>query len=128
MIDAVVSGGAHATGYAHAGGGDAPVRIFYRLFGAPGATPVLIVHGLSFFSWDWIGAATRLATILTDFTAQPGNFWTAAAGTPRRLRAATHSGFPWMVEPAQDKAAPGNRSRPRPPRRAGGRSKATATA
>ena len=62
MIDAVVSGEAHATGYAHAGGGDAPVRIFYRLFGAPGARPVLIVHGLSFFSWDWIGAATRLAT------------------------------------------------------------------
>ena len=49
MIDAVVSGEAHATGYAHAGGGDAPVRIFYRLFGAPGARPVLIVHGLSFF-------------------------------------------------------------------------------
>jgi pimeloyl-ACP methyl ester carboxylesterase len=56
---------AHTTGYAlsRAGADDArPVRIFHRLFGAPGATPVLIVHGLSFFSFDWIGPATRLAT------------------------------------------------------------------
>ncbi len=29
------------------------VKIFYRKFGRPGRTPVLIVHGLSFFSYDW---------------------------------------------------------------------------
>lgn len=52
----------HATGYARSGLRDAPVRIFYRVFGEPGATPVLIVHGLSFFSWDWIGPAARLAS------------------------------------------------------------------
>ena len=37
------------------------VEIFYRAFGAPGATPILIVHGLSFFSWDWIGIADALS-------------------------------------------------------------------
>ncbi|MDP2410032.1 MAG: alpha/beta hydrolase [Pseudolabrys sp.] len=37
------------------------VDIFYRKFGKPGRTPVLIVHGLSFFSYDWIGVAARLA-------------------------------------------------------------------
>jgi pimeloyl-ACP methyl ester carboxylesterase len=37
------------------------VEIFYRAFGATGAMPVLIVHGLSFFSYDWIGVADRLA-------------------------------------------------------------------
>ena len=54
----------HTTGYANSiAAGDGPaVRIFYRLFGQPGATPVLIVHGLSFFSYDWIATAARLAT------------------------------------------------------------------
>jgi esterase len=37
------------------------VEIFYRKFGKPGRTPVLIVHGLSFFSYDWINPATRMA-------------------------------------------------------------------
>jgi pimeloyl-ACP methyl ester carboxylesterase len=37
------------------------VEIFYRKFGKPGRAPVLIVHGLSFFSYDWIDAATRMA-------------------------------------------------------------------
>ena len=51
----------HTTGYALSGSPDAPVRIFYRLLGAPGRTPVLIVHGLSFFSYDWIDPAAPLA-------------------------------------------------------------------
>ena len=38
------------------------VTLFYRRFGAPGATPVLIVHGLSYFSYDWIPVAARLAS------------------------------------------------------------------
>lgn len=37
------------------------VDIFYRRFGQPGRMPVLIVHGLSYFSYDWIDAATRMA-------------------------------------------------------------------
>jgi len=37
------------------------VQIFIRRFGKPGATPVLIVHGLSYFSYDWIEVAAALA-------------------------------------------------------------------
>jgi esterase len=37
------------------------VDIFYRKFGTPGRMPVLIVHGLSFFSYDWIGPGTLIA-------------------------------------------------------------------
>lgn len=37
------------------------VGLFCRRFGAPGGTPVLIVHGLSYFSWDWIEVADALA-------------------------------------------------------------------
>ena len=36
------------------------VEIFYRKFGKPGRTPVLILHGLSFFSYDWIEPATLI--------------------------------------------------------------------
>ena len=36
------------------------INIFYRKFGRPGRTPVLIVHGLSFFSYDWIVPATLI--------------------------------------------------------------------
>jgi esterase len=37
------------------------VEIFYRKLGRPGRTPVLIVHGLSFFSRDWVPVAERIA-------------------------------------------------------------------
>lgn len=37
------------------------VEIFCRVFGAPGATPILIVHGLSYFSYDWRELAASLA-------------------------------------------------------------------
>jgi esterase len=36
------------------------VEIFYRKFGKPGRTPVLILHGLSFISYDWIEPATLI--------------------------------------------------------------------
>lgn len=49
---------AHATGKVRSG----DVSIFYRRFGQPGAVPVLIVHGLSYFSYDWIIPAVRIAT------------------------------------------------------------------
>jgi pimeloyl-ACP methyl ester carboxylesterase len=37
------------------------LRIAYRRFGAGGALPILVVHGLSFFSYDWIDTAHELA-------------------------------------------------------------------
>ena len=38
------------------------VKLFYRRFGASGgALPMVILHGMSYFSWDWIGIATELA-------------------------------------------------------------------
>ncbi len=37
------------------------VEIFYRKLGKPGRTPVLILHGLSFFSYDWIEPATIIS-------------------------------------------------------------------
>ena len=47
----------HQTGTVASG----DVELFYRRFGAPGATPILIVHGLSYFSYDWIPIADTLA-------------------------------------------------------------------
>jgi pimeloyl-ACP methyl ester carboxylesterase len=39
------------------------VSIFYRIFGAPGATPILILHGSNYYdSYDWISVASALAT------------------------------------------------------------------
>jgi esterase len=39
------------------------VSIFYRAFGARGATPILLMHGANYFdSYDWIGVAEALAT------------------------------------------------------------------
>jgi len=37
------------------------VQIAYRKFGRPGRTPLLIVHGASYFSYDWIDVAAALA-------------------------------------------------------------------
>jgi len=45
------------TGFATSG----DVRIHFRAFGKPGKTPIIIVHGMSYFSYDWIETAQRLA-------------------------------------------------------------------
>ncbi|HLE67241.1 MAG TPA: alpha/beta hydrolase [Burkholderiales bacterium] len=37
------------------------VSLFYRKLGKPGATPVLLVHGLSYFSYDWLPVAQALS-------------------------------------------------------------------
>ncbi len=38
------------------------VSLFYRLFGAPGKTPVIVMHGANYFdSYDWIGVCEQLA-------------------------------------------------------------------
>jgi esterase len=47
----------HRTGKARSG----DVELFYRCFGHSGRSPILITHGLSFFSYDWIDVAARLA-------------------------------------------------------------------
>ncbi|HET7365317.1 MAG TPA: alpha/beta hydrolase [Burkholderiales bacterium] len=44
------------TGHARSG----ELQLFYRRTGRPGATPLLIVHGLSYFSYDWIPVAEQL--------------------------------------------------------------------
>jgi esterase len=49
---------AHSTGTFDSAG----IKLFYRLFGKPGRTPVLIMHGLSYFSYDWIVPASALAS------------------------------------------------------------------
>jgi pimeloyl-ACP methyl ester carboxylesterase len=39
------------------------VSIFYRIFGAPGRAPILILHGSNYYdSYDWIDVASALAT------------------------------------------------------------------
>src|SRR5215470_16294630 len=39
------------------------VSLFYRLFGSPGATPIIILHGSNYYdSYDWINVATALAS------------------------------------------------------------------
>jgi len=38
------------------------VELFYRSFGAPGGTPMIILHGTNYFdSYDWIGVAHALS-------------------------------------------------------------------
>jgi len=46
----------HETGRAHSG----ELSIFYRRVGNRALTPILIVHGLQYFSWDWLGVAQAL--------------------------------------------------------------------
>lgn len=48
---------AHSTGRARSG----DVSIFYRKLGNRALTPILIVHGLSYFSWDWLEVGQVLA-------------------------------------------------------------------
>jgi pimeloyl-ACP methyl ester carboxylesterase len=48
---------AHSTGRARSG----EVSIFYRKLGNRALTPILIVHGLSYFSWDWLEVGQVLA-------------------------------------------------------------------
>jgi pimeloyl-ACP methyl ester carboxylesterase len=39
------------------------VSLFYRAFGSPGATPIVLLHGSNYYdSYDWIGVASALAT------------------------------------------------------------------
>ena len=49
----------HRTGSIKSG----DVELFYRAFGAPGKSPLLILHGNNYFdSYDWVGVAEALAS------------------------------------------------------------------
>jgi esterase len=48
---------AHSTGRARSG----EVSIFFRKLGKRGGSPILIVHGLSYFSYDWLEVGQVLA-------------------------------------------------------------------
>jgi pimeloyl-ACP methyl ester carboxylesterase len=69
---------AHQTGTACSG----DVEIFFRRLGKPGAAPLLIVHGLSYFSWDWLPVAETLGAdrevILMDMRGFGDSGWSAA--------------------------------------------------
>jgi pimeloyl-ACP methyl ester carboxylesterase len=58
------------------------VSIHFRKLGAPGALPILIVHGLSYFSYDWLGVAQVLAAerqvIAMDMRGFGDSDWSAA--------------------------------------------------
>ncbi|MEI6720929.1 MAG: alpha/beta hydrolase [Betaproteobacteria bacterium] len=68
----------HETGTARCGN----VDIFYRRFGKPGRTPVVIVHGASYFSYDWIDVAAAIATdrevVAMDMRGFGDSSWSAA--------------------------------------------------
>jgi pimeloyl-ACP methyl ester carboxylesterase len=46
----------HQTGRCQSG----DVTLHYRRLGRPGRTPILLVHGMSYFSWDWLEVAAAL--------------------------------------------------------------------
>jgi len=58
------------------------VDIYFRRFGAKNRTPILIVHGLSYFSYDWIGPASALAhdreVVAIDMRGFGESGWSAA--------------------------------------------------
>lgn len=56
MYDAAMS--EHQAGNCPSG----DVTLHYRRFGERGGTPLLLLHGVSFFSYDWIDVAAALAT------------------------------------------------------------------
>lgn len=66
------------TGRVHSG----DVNIFYRKFGKGGRTPLIIVHGLSFFSYDWIKPASLIArdreVVAIDMRGFGDSDWSAA--------------------------------------------------
>jgi len=68
----------HTTGRVQSG----DVSIFYRKFGKSGGAPVLIVHGLSYFSFDWINVAARIAqdreVVAIDMRGFGESTWSAA--------------------------------------------------
>ena len=58
------------------------VEIFCRVFGEAGKTPLLVLHGLQYFSYDWIGVATSLAAdrqvVAMDMRGMGDSTWSPA--------------------------------------------------
>ncbi len=59
------------------------VSVFYRRFGRPGGgAPIIIVHGLSYFSYDWADAASQMANgrevVAIDMRGFGESDWSAA--------------------------------------------------
>lgn len=58
------------------------VSIFYRRLGKPGRSPILFVHGLSYFSWDWLEVAAALSSnrecVAMDLRGFGDSGWSAA--------------------------------------------------
>lgn len=54
----IMSTPTHTSSFAQSG----DLKIHCRLFGQSGKTPIVIVHGLSYFSYDWIGVAEMLSS------------------------------------------------------------------
>jgi len=83
------------------------VSLFYRRFGSPGATPILILHGLSFFSYDWIEPAGALAmgreVVAMDMRGfgdsdfSPGGDYSLAASAGDTIALLDHLGWPKVV-------------------------------
>ncbi|MGQ0651564.1 MAG: alpha/beta fold hydrolase [Betaproteobacteria bacterium] len=68
----------HQTGTVRSG----DVDIFYRRLGKPGGVPLLLVHGLSYFSYDWLPAAHALGAerevVAMDMRGFGDSTWSAA--------------------------------------------------
>ena len=94
---------AHQTGACRSG----DVTLFYRRLGRPGAVPVVFVHGLSYFSWDWLeiaqaaGADREVACL--DMRGFGDSSWSAAKdyGVPTMgqdiVKLLDHLGWPRAV-------------------------------
>ena len=69
---------AHQAGRARSG----ELSIHYRRLGRKGRTPILIVHGLSYFSYDWLEVAQALGTdrdvVAMDMRGFGDSDWSAA--------------------------------------------------
>ena len=69
---------AHQTGTCPSG----DVTLHYRRFGKPGGTPLAMLHGVSFFSFDWIEIAAALAAdrevVAMDLRGFGDSSWSAA--------------------------------------------------
>src|ERR1700745_3914710 len=90
----------HQTGRVNSG----DVSIFYRAFGAPGRTPIVIMHGANYFdSYDWIGVAGALAKepavvavdrrVWGESTWSPSKDYSLDAQMSDALTVAAHLGF-----------------------------------
>lgn len=58
------------------------VELFYRRFGNAGEAPLLILHGLSYFSYDWIPVASQLAAGGRDVVAMDMRGFGESAWSP----------------------------------------------